>query len=137
MVRYSLLVHKDTMFHFMYSAPYDFNLNYNYLAVAACPRSRSECRGLTADHMYYNEYSFLRRKPFYNPEKLDPIGLCVGDKCVVGYMSENHHPLVYILTLPKKYSDLDETVRQKSGVSSENYAWLIKKVCGVKQVAGN
>jgi len=128
MVKYSLVVERDIMLHFMYSAPYDFDIHSNYLAVAACPTSSNECRGLTADHMYYNDYPFLRRKSFYDPERLDPVGICVDEKCLVGFMREDHHPLIYILALPKKYSDLDEKVRKRSGVSADLYAWLISKV---------
>jgi len=131
MGRYSLILEKETMIHFMYSAPYDFDLYTNYLAVAACPIRNAQCRGLTSSNMYYNDYPFMQRKSFYDPEVLDPVGVCIGERCVVGWMKADHHPLVYVLVLPKTYDQLDEKIKKSdamSKVTAIQYNWVMNKL---------
>lgn len=124
-VRYSLLSDNNMMVHFMYSAPYDFNLHKNWLSVAVCSRRSSSCRSLDARKMYYNKYGFLRRKVF--SKDINPVGVCYIDRCLIGWMMSNHLPTMYLLLVPKSYYDLSEETRKRlPKMSVEDYAQVIK-----------
>lgn len=129
MVRHSWIVDDDIMIHFMYSAPFAFTyFNKNFLAVAACLESDQQCRSLEAYDMCNNEFQFLKRKIFYDPEVdlKDPVGVCVDEVCVMGWMTTSHHPIVRVFAFPKNYYDLDFGVREKSGVSLDDYQWFVE-----------
>lgn len=100
----SFAVDGKTLVHFMYSAPHDFNLHSNWLAVAICPKADHSCAGLDVNDMYYYSYGFLGRKEFYYDSV--PLTFCREDLCVVAQMGTSHKPTVSLKVFPQNYKDL-------------------------------
>merc|ERR1712002_978882 len=96
------------MVHFMYSAPYSFDLHSNWLSVALCPH-------IDADKMYNNDYNFLSRKEFYYTTS--PVKICYDNVCMIGVMEGDHTPIVHLSVYPRSYYNMDSSIKESLGES--------------------
>ena len=95
---------KDELVHFMYSAPYSFDLHLNTLALAVCSASSADCYNLNANKMYYGNKSFMTRHQYYRTIK--EISQCGQDFCIRGTMGNNHKPTLHLKLFPTTFEKL-------------------------------
>lgn len=127
-VRCTLQYGANTLFHFMYSAPYSFDLHSNWLALAICPKTNSQCRHLNANNMYYKSYGFMRRREYYY--SVTNTKVCNDVICAVGQMGTSHHPQIHIKVYAKKLNDASAVIQKsfkENGLKSSNYDNFIKR----------
>ena len=126
-VRCSLVVDDDIMVHFMYSAPYSFDLHSNWLSVAVCAKRSTLCRSMNAKKMYYNTYSFMDRKEY--KDNMYPAKICYDNVCMTGSMLRNHHPTIRIKIYPKSYHNLNSSIKKKAiGIDAKEYEEFMKSI---------
>jgi len=117
---------KDEFVHFMYSAPYSFDLHGNTLAVAVCPQSSNDCQSMNAKKMYYDNKPYMVRHTYYNI--IREISKCGKNFCIRGSMGTNHKPTVHLKMFPTKFDDLATAARGKveGRWKKDDYATFIK-----------
>ena len=149
-VRYSFQIDDDILFHFMYSAPYNFDFFLNKMAVALCEINDDDkdnsCRHFDAKRLYYDDSSSIDRKDFKaDAENKKPslkmisfrgrkrglfekenqhekwVSKCFDNMCVVGEMESDHRPTVRVRVYPKYFNDLPYDVKDKEVISSNDY----------------
>lgn len=94
----------------MWSAPYNFDLHDNYLAVGFVDKDKHATS--TADEMYYNSGNFTRGE--YS-DSANQIEYCDDKFCVVGTMGTSHHPQIHINLFPKSTDSLAYNVKAYMG----------------------
>lgn len=92
--------------HIMYSAPYDFNLHSNWLALAVTASSVT----LNADKMYNKRYNYMARREYYYSVR--PTELCQVGFCIKGTMGTSHRPIVTIKFYPRSFDNICPSVRK-------------------------
>jgi len=116
----------STLLHFMISAPNNFDLHSNSMAVAVCESTDSCCTGLNAEKMYYKDKrrgSMCSRAPvkfheyYYQTEE---VVHCNKEICMVANMGTSHQPVINMQVFGKtiqqaspKLADLFKSVYKK------------------------
>ncbi|XP_066911808.1 tereporin-Ca1-like [Clytia hemisphaerica] len=103
---------KDDFVHFMYSAPYSFDLHGNTLAVAVCPQSSNDCQSMNAKKMYNDNKSFMIRHTYYNI--IREISKCGKNFCIRGSMGTSHKPEIDLALFPTSFDDLAEAAKKSA-----------------------
>lgn len=111
-VKCTFSVTGNRLVHFMYSAPYSFDIHSNYLTVAVCSSRNSDCRSLNANHMYYEGRPYMTRGEYHN--RIHTIKACALGLCVTGVMGNNHHPTIDIKVMPTSYNNLSGVSKSAS-----------------------
>ena len=104
---YCLYKVNNTRIHIVYSAPYDFNIHSNYLALAITSNSKS----LNFNEMYWKptEHRYVEIREYYR--KLRPTETCRHGFCLKGAMGSSHKPEVHIKLYAQMYDNASPSLK--------------------------
>jgi len=104
----------QSIVHFMYSAPYSFDLHSNTLSLAVCEADDTDCQDLTANAMYYGSRPYMKRRSYYN--KVYDTHICNAGFCISGTMGTTHKPTINLRVYPMDFDDLAFAVKDSAPI---------------------